>query len=119
MSLAARIREALATWTGSDSELAKVLGCERTRISSERFRSYVVRERECKCRRVFKLARGEKFRLCEDCRGVDRRTWADRVASGNVQAVGTQRCGHCGAKGHNRRTCGRSEAQAAPEVKAT
>lgn len=108
MSLAADIRERLATWTGSDAALALELGCARTRISSERHRAKVVRPmRECACRRMFRPLHGAK--RCEDCRG-DSRTWADRTARDPSLRARTQRCSSCALVGHNRRTCGRREA---------
>jgi len=117
MSLAADIRARLATWTGTDAALALELGCDRTRISSERHRAKVVRPmRECACRRMFRPLHGAK--RCEDCHG-DSRTWADRVARDPDKLARTQRCSSCRVVGHNRRTCGRREAvEIGPSVEA-
>ncbi len=102
MSLAARIRERLPTWTGTDAELTRILGCHRGRVSSVRARSGLDFERDCaRCHRSFKPGRGGSWH-CPDCRG-DRRTWSDRVARQPYLAAGSQRCGVCGELGHNAR----------------
>ena len=105
MSLAARIRERLATWEGTDADLARELGCARSRIASERAKAKRrPAERICECRRVFRPRHGAK--RCEDCRG-------------SREAKELHRCSSCGLSGHNRRTCGRAEPatiQGAPKV---